>query len=33
MSNQASSAEHEKTPGIPRTQGNAGRYMLYLHEN
>ena len=33
MSNQASSAEHEKMPGIPHTQGNAGHYMLYPHEN
>ena len=33
MSNQASSAEYEKTPGIPRDKGNTGRYMLYLHEN
>ena len=33
MSNQASSAEYEKTPGIPRTQGITGRYMLCVHEN
>ena len=32
MSNQASSAEYEKTPGNPYI-GITGRYMLCVHEN
>ncbi len=32
MSNQAYSAEYEKTPGIPYI-GTTGRYMLCVHEN
>ena len=27
MSNRASSAEHEKTPGIPLITGNTGRFL------